>query len=174
MAELWDILDENGNRTGRLHERGQPMRAGEWHLVVQVWILNSKGEFLISKRSPDIPFGNLWQTTGGSAVAGDDSLTTALKETREELGIALDPENGELFTQYQLPHSEGEGSSGGFFDVWLFRQEAGIEAVRLCPEETIDAKWANSQEITRLRTSGEFLSEGLNTYLSELFNHCGL
>jgi len=22
MAELWDILDENRNKTGRLHERG--------------------------------------------------------------------------------------------------------------------------------------------------------
>jgi hypothetical protein len=26
--ELWDILDENGNRTGRYVERGKPMKPG--------------------------------------------------------------------------------------------------------------------------------------------------
>lgn len=31
----------------------------------------------------------MWETTGGSAVAGDDSLTAALRETKEELGIDL-------------------------------------------------------------------------------------
>ena len=50
MIELWDILDENGNITGRLHERGKPMVEGDYHLVVHVWIMNHKGEFLISKR----------------------------------------------------------------------------------------------------------------------------
>ena len=43
MAELWDILDENGNKTGRLHERGKPMNKGEYHLEVSVWIENDNG-----------------------------------------------------------------------------------------------------------------------------------
>ena len=33
MAEMWDVLDEDGNAAGRLQERGTPMNAGEWHLV---------------------------------------------------------------------------------------------------------------------------------------------
>jgi len=36
MTELWDILDENGNVTGRFHERGKPMNKGEYHLEVSV------------------------------------------------------------------------------------------------------------------------------------------
>lgn len=28
MVELWDILDKNGNVTGRVHERGKPMNKG--------------------------------------------------------------------------------------------------------------------------------------------------
>ncbi|HBL84388.1 MAG: hypothetical protein A2Y17_04825 [Clostridiales bacterium GWF2_38_85] len=51
MTEYWDILDENGNKTGCLHERGKIMQKGEYHLVAQVWIMNGKGEFLISRRS---------------------------------------------------------------------------------------------------------------------------
>jgi Isopentenyldiphosphate isomerase len=51
MTELWDIVDENGNKTGLLHEKGKPMRKGDYHLSVSVWILNSNGEFLISQRT---------------------------------------------------------------------------------------------------------------------------
>jgi hypothetical protein len=46
LAEFWDILEENGNATGRLHERGKPMRDGEYHLEVSVWIENENGEYL--------------------------------------------------------------------------------------------------------------------------------
>ena len=118
MAELWDVLDENGNKTGRLRERG-PMKKGEYHLVVNVWIMNDKGEFLISKRTPNKPFPNLWECTGGSAITGDDSLVTAIKEVKEELGITLDPKNGQLFKR-DIRHFED--GSGDFVDVWLFRQ----------------------------------------------------
>jgi len=88
LIELWDILDENGNATGRFHERGKPMCKGEYHLTVNVWIENDNGEYLISQRSPNKPMHqNLWECTGGNAVTGDDSLTTALKEVKEEFGL---------------------------------------------------------------------------------------
>lgn len=114
--ELWDVLDENGNKTGRTVERGQPMAQNEYHLVVHVWVVNSKGEFLISKRSPDKSFPNMWESAGGSAIAGEDSLTAAIRETREELGIVLDPQNSKLFRQYQRHHCDFPD----FVDVWLF------------------------------------------------------
>ena len=36
MQEMWDIVDQNGNKTGRLHERGRPMQKGEYPLSVSV------------------------------------------------------------------------------------------------------------------------------------------
>lgn len=72
MVELFDILVENGDKTGKLHERGKPMMAGEYHLVVHVWILNNEGNFLLSRRIPGSgDISGLWQTTGGCAVAGE-------------------------------------------------------------------------------------------------------
>jgi 8-oxo-dGTP diphosphatase len=67
-VELWDIYDKNRQKTGKIHERGKPISEGDYHLVVQVWIRNSKGEYLISKRHPNKPHPNLWECPGGSVL----------------------------------------------------------------------------------------------------------
>lgn len=169
MRELWDILDENGNKTGRLRERGTPMRKGEYHLVIQVWIKNSKNEFLISRRTNNGGWwSGLWQTTGGAAVTGDNSLETALKETREEIGIILEPKNRQLFKRYSEPHKNDDGSV--FIDVLLFRQDFDIEAVVLQPEETCDAMWASKEKIKQMIDEGHFIPpQEAYPYIDELF-----
>ena len=44
-GELWDIYDEHRKKTGRLHRRGDDLAPGEYHLVVHIWIENSRGQF---------------------------------------------------------------------------------------------------------------------------------
>ncbi len=170
MIELWDILDENGNITGRLHERGKPMVEGDYHLVVHVWIMNNKGEFLISKRTPEIAWPDMWQTTGGAAVSGLDSLQNALKETKEELGIDLESKNAQLFKRIKRLHTNDP--AGYFTDVWLFRQEAYISAVVLQPEETCDVMWADRNQIDRMIDEGTFIERDEYSYIDELFCFC--
>lgn len=168
MGEMWDVLDRHRRKTGRLHERGRPMKDGEYHLIVHVWILNAKREFLITKRSPgESAWANLWHTTGGCAVAGDDSITTALKETKEEIGISLTPQNGRILLRYMKPHDNDEG--GAFYDIWLFRQDIDGCDVVLQPEEVCDARWANPQDVLRMMHSGEFLPLSEYPYLDALF-----
>ena len=48
--ELLDVLDENGNLTGRAEERKIVHEQGLWHIHVGVWIMNQKGELLFQKR----------------------------------------------------------------------------------------------------------------------------
>lgn len=148
VLEFWDVVDEHGNRTGRLHERGKPMKRGEYHLSVSVWIVNSNNEFLISQRTPTQIAPNMWETTGGSAIAGEDSLTAALRESNEELGITLDPKNGYIFKSYTYPHSIGDGAA--YIEVWIFRQEVDISTVVLQPTETCKAIWTNKEQIKQM------------------------
>ena len=165
MIELWDILDENGNAIGRLHERGKPMCKGEYHLTVSVWIENDNGEYLISQRSPNKLFPNIWECTGGNAVAGDDSLTTALKETNEELGVILELQNGQM-----IQHQSRKCSCNHCLaDAWLFRQNVDISTVTLAPDETSGAMWASREKINRMIDDGTFATWELFTYIDELF-----
>ena len=58
-----------------------------YHLVVHVWIRNSKGEYLISQRSANRPtYPLMWECVGGSVVKGEDSLQGAIREAKEEVG----------------------------------------------------------------------------------------
>ena len=74
MSELWDLLDRSRRITGILHERGKNMEDGYYHLVVHVWIANNNGQYLMSQRHPSKPFPLLWESTGGSVLAGETSL----------------------------------------------------------------------------------------------------
>ena len=165
MPEFWDILDNNGNAMGRVHQRGKPMNKGEHHLEVYVLIENDNGEYLISQRSPNKSSPNMWECTGGNAVAGDNSLATALKEVKEELGVILEPQNGQMI-QHRLPC--GTVGCHGLVDVWLFRQNVDISSVILAPDETSNAMWASRDEINRMIDEGTFTSWGLFKYVDEL------
>lgn len=157
--ELWDIYDENRNFTGRTHRRGDFLADGDHHLVVHVWMLNSKGEFLITKRSPNKGFPNMWETTGGSAIAGDDSITAAIREVSEETGLKLHSECGKLIYSYK--------GNNYFTDVWLFRQDFDLTDVVLLEGETCDVKYAHYNELLKLRDSGMLIKY---RYLDELLN----
>lgn len=147
--ELWDKYDENRNLTGKLHRRGNPMKEGEYHLVVEAWMLNSRGEFLITKRSSNKGFPNMWESTGGSACAGDDSLAAVLREVQEETGLTLDPSRGQLLFTLKRKDS--------FKDVWLFRQAFDLDDVVLQPGETTDKRYATPQEILQMHSRGVFV-----------------
>lgn len=165
MKEYWDIVDAEGKPTGRTIKRGAPMQPGEYHLSVSIWIVNAKGEFLISKRVPDkVTAPDMWETTGGSAISGEDGLTAALREVNEELGIRLDPARGSIFSEYTWPHSSGDGAA--YIVVWLFRQEVGLADIVLQQEETCDVKWASKDELRALIQDGSFIPY---TYIEDLF-----
>ena len=50
--ELWDVYDENRKPLGYTVKREKfDSLNNEYHIVVHIWIKNSKGEYLIQKRS---------------------------------------------------------------------------------------------------------------------------
>ena len=90
MAEYWDVYDEHRNKTGALHRRGDPLGPQEYHLVVEIWTLDGQGRVLLTRRDLRKHFGGLWECTGGSALAGEDSRTAVRRELREETGAVPD------------------------------------------------------------------------------------
>lgn len=160
--EIWDIYDENRVLTGRTHRRGDFLKEGDYHLTVHIWIRNRDGEFLLTKRSPNKGFPNMWEATGGSALAGDDSLTAAIREVHEETGLKLDPTNGKCVISYRRDDH--------FTDVWLFRQNFDLADVTLLEGETCDKMLADMDTVLQLRREGILVPF---RYLDELLKIAG-
>lgn len=167
MAEMWDVYDERRRLTGRAIRRGDAMTPDEYHLVVQVWIYNSRGEWLISRRAPGKSEPLKWEPTGGSVLAGEDSLSGALREVREELGVSLNPARGQLFCSARREKPTWENP--GFLDVWVFRHDCDISALRLQPEEACDAMWATVGDIRAMIADGRFVPMTADPYYDDLF-----
>ena len=45
-AEIWDLYNENRELLGKDHVRGEQLPIDGYHLVVHVWIRNSKGLYI--------------------------------------------------------------------------------------------------------------------------------
>jgi len=149
--ELWNVYNQYRQITDRIHERGVEMKDGDFHIVVHVWIMNDKGQFLIQKRQPwKKGWSNMWDcSAAGSAILGDTSEQAAIREAKEELGIDLDIASGERLFTVKF--------SCGFDDVWLVRQNVEIEDLSLQEEEVAEAKWASPDDIRAMIASGEFI-----------------
>ncbi len=158
-GELWDVYDEDRNPTGKFHRRGDYLEEGEYHLVVHVWLRNSRGEYLLTKRTPNKGFPNMWESTGGSALAGDDSITAALREVKEETGLSADPSCGRCVISFKR--------TDNFVDVWLFRQDFDLNDVVLQEGETCDKMYASREQIERLAKEGRFVPY---SYLTQLLD----
>lgn len=152
MAEIWDLYDENRRLTGETMVRGDEFPQGRYHLVVHVWIRDDQGRFLISRRDPNKPAYPLyWETTGGSVVAGEDSLTGAMREVEEELGVALRPEDLVLLKR------ERREWGHDFMDTWFARWNGSIDEVKLQQGETVDVRWVTLDELRSLDDAGQFV-----------------
>lgn len=148
--DLWDVYDENRILTGRTIRRGQPLKIGEYHIVVGVWIKDTNtGKYLITQRSPNKGYALMWEHTGGSALAGDSSLEAAIREVKEETGLDLLPRNGNRLLSMK--------ARTDFYDVWLFKQAISLDDIVLQEGETIAARLATKEEILQMIYEGSFV-----------------
>lgn len=153
MAELWDIYDANRTRTGGVAERGVYIfKEGEYHIVVECIIINSKNEILISKRAAHKNNGLLWELNGGSILKGETSLQGIVREIREELGIEVKEEEA-IFFKY----TKREKNPPNFKEFWLFRKDVNLEDITFPDGESIEAKWVSIEEFNEMTKKGEIV-----------------
>lgn len=153
MAELWDIYDSNKNKTGRTAERGvYEFKEGEYHIVVQGIILNSKNEILISKRAPFKKFGEMWECNGGSVLAGETSLEGIIRELREELGINFSKSEA-IF----LKEVKREKTPSDFKDLWLFKRDVKDEEITFPDGEATEFKWVSIDKFIEMFNNKEIV-----------------
>ncbi len=150
--ELWDLYTRDRRKTGETHIRGEKLPPERYHLVVHVWIKNSRGEWLISQRAANRPtFPLMWESTGGSVIAGEDSLTGAIREAKEEVGVDLDPSQGTLVNSTVRDHFQD------IKDDWLFLYDGEADLRNATTDEVADMRWMTVEDIRELYRAGKLV-----------------
>lgn len=146
MRELRDLYDINRKPTGKTFYKGEQVPVGFYYMIVIIIIRNSKGEYLIQKRS--LNKGGRWALTGGHPKSGETSKEGIISEVKEEIGIDISKDNITLFEQYT--HNDQ------LFDLYYVKKDFDISDTTRQVIEVDDIKWSSKEEIISMNEKDEF------------------
>ena len=142
--EKRDLYDINRRLTGKTIYKGEEIPEGSYITVVLVYIQNSEGKFLFQKRSKRK--NGLWASTGGHPKSGEDSLQGIITETKEEIGIDLDP--NKIVKYYS-----------GREDI------PNIEKLELQESEVEQVQWFTAEEAKQLNEEENFFKNHYEEFI---------
>ena len=91
MDEWIDVLDIEGNKTGKTCQKSVVHKKGLFHATVHIWFYTSKGKILLQQRAASKAiYPLLWDVSvAGHVNSGESLLTAAIREVKEEIGITI-------------------------------------------------------------------------------------
>ena len=162
MKELWDLYNYKEEKLDKKVYRGEKLQDDEFHIVVNTWIKNKEGKFLITQRSSNKTFPLMWECTGGSGLSGETPIEAAVRETKEEIGINV-YEKDAHFIGKTLRYYEG---CPDILYVYLF--ETNEIKISIQDEEINDYMWASKEEILKLYKDNKFCANAF--FLEAILN----
>ena len=151
--ELVDHLSANGKFIGTV-DKAIAHQFGLWHRSIHLWIVNDQNEILLQKRCANKKFyPNVYDcSVAGHVGATEETWRTAIRESKEELGVDIDIKKDELellFTiREQLCYHDID--SREFVDVYLLRKNVKLSDLTYQEEEVSGAKYVPLKEFFSL------------------------
>ena len=158
--EKRDLYDADRNLTGETIFKGEPIPDGRYIVVVLVYIQNSKGQFLIQKRS--LEKNGKYASTGGHAKSGETGLQGMITEIKEEIGLDVKPE------ELKLIYTGREDKEQVFFDLFFLKKDIDIKKLTLQKEEVDSVEWLSVDEIDALIKNDLFFANHADEFYRTL------
>jgi isopentenyl-diphosphate delta-isomerase type 1 len=154
MEEILDIYSKDGKYLGtKTREECHDKQPGFYHKPVWIWIINSKNEVLVQKRSSvKKSFPNYWDMScAGHVEAGESFIRGAVRETAEELGVVTNEEDYVYAGEYISEEAWEIGQ------IYLLKIDIELENIKLQVEEVAEVKWLSFEEFKKLFYSQDFI-----------------
>ncbi len=151
MEELFDVLNEKGIYTNRVETRKKCHKEGLYHKAVVVFIINSKGQVLLQRRSPNKRmWPNLWDVTaGGHVSSGEFGFQAIIRECKEELGIKLNKNDLTFIGSTKSTNIQGDIINNHFNEIYIANKEIDETKLQLQEDEVAEVRWVDKDEIIK-------------------------
>ncbi|WP_458626818.1 NUDIX hydrolase [Winogradskyella sp. PC D3.3] len=173
MDEILDIVDKNGNPTGTTALKSEAHAKGLYHNTIHLWLFTNKGEILLQQRShKKVIYPLLWDVSvAGHINAGETFIEAALRETKEEIGLQLEPHHLKHIGVFlhETRYADGQIQDNEFHQVYiaelhvdltdLIIQEEEVEALKLVSFDEFEALLEESEN------NNHFVASNYNYYL---------
>lgn len=149
--EIWDLVDEYRNPIGKRHVKGKELIPGEYHVSVEVFMINKDGRILLTQRSPLKTYPLLWESTGGAVHAGEKSVEGATRELAEETGLLVNSEDLQYLGEIKRENS--------FLDcyLWVSSEHINLHELTLQTEEVNAARLVTLTELIEMNNAGQIV-----------------
>ena len=151
MEEYFDVLNERGEYTGKVESRDKCHKEGLWHKAVAIFIINSKKQVLLQKRSPlKKLWPNTWDiTAGGHVLAGEFGFEAVKREVKEELGVELNKENITFIGSSISSNVKGDIVNNHFNEYYIVNEDIDETKLKLQEDEVSEVKWIDEEDIIK-------------------------
>ena len=149
--EFIDLYKDQFVNTELTAQRKTKLPEDHYGIIVFGCIFDSEGRMLIQQRAANKSWAGIWDvSSGGAVISGETSLEAVVRETREELGISLDPERFvKVFSLYY---------DASIHDIYnLVLKPGEIKEFNVPNEEVAAVKWASEEKILDMLDAGTFL-----------------
>lgn len=149
MEEYFDVLDENGNYTEKVETREKCHKEGLRHKAVVVFIMNSKEQVLLQRRSKNKKlWPDMWDVTaGGHVLAGEFGFQAIIREAKEELGLEVDKSKMTFLGSAFSSTIKGDIVNKHLNEYYIVHEDVDETKLTLQEEEVSDVKWVDKNEI---------------------------
>ena len=121
------------------------------------WVINSKGEYLITQRAANrVSYPLMFECVGGSVLQGETSIQGAIREIVEEVGLVFKETDGKLFKTEVRDFVNGKKFSD-IMDAWLFKYDGEVDLSKATTDEVCFCKWVTIDEIKEIFDSGKLV-----------------
>lgn len=139
MEELIDVLDEDGNKIGKIETRAKVHEKGLWHRIIVVSFIDRNGHLLMQQRAFDKESNpGKWDVSAaGHVSSGQTSIEAAVREVAEELGIEIT----EKELKYILTYKNSRQIKENYIDKQIYdcyivnKEEININDIKIQESE---------------------------------------
>lgn len=159
--EIWDAYDRNLEKIeGMTLIRGEKIPEGVYHLVCDVIVRHTDGEYLLMQRDSRKHYGGMWEATaGGSALQGESPLDCAIRELREETGI-----RAEYLEEVGRVRAAGRNA---IYCEFLCITDCKKDSIILQEGETSAYQWVTQDELLSMKRE-ELVTQRMQNFVDDL------